>query len=238
MPTQTFFHLPEEKREKLLCAARAEFSRVSYAEASINKIVQAASISRGSFYLYFAGKEDLFHYLVLEYRDWLAERLTEQLCESGGDLFAAFLGGFDRICDLLQTRQENLVVRQMIELVRRNVGLQPDLLCSPDPRREVERLAALVDLEQLDLPQPEDLRDLFFLLLNITGPTLAALLGGGEPNALRRQYQNKLRLIQRGVGRSKGSSSGRTAEATKKILDLPPTGTGITGATLHATSHP
>ena len=64
MPSATFFNLPAEKREKLLSAARAEFARVPYAEASINKMIQAADIPRGSFYMYFRDKEDLFLHLA------------------------------------------------------------------------------------------------------------------------------------------------------------------------------
>lgn len=207
MPTQTFFHLPEEKREKLLCAARAEFSRVPYAEASINKIVQAASIPRGSFYMYFHDKADLFRYLFSEYRDFLAKLLIEQLRGNQGDLFSAFLGGFDRIRSLLLEEQPSMDARQMMDLIRRNVDLQPDLFCSANPKQWVERLSVLVDLEQLDLTGPEDLGDLFFLLLNITAPTLSALLAGGDPESLRRQYQNKLRLIQRGAARKRSISS-------------------------------
>ena len=48
MPSTTFYNLPEEKRERLLAAARAEFARTSYAEASVNRIIQAAGIPRGS----------------------------------------------------------------------------------------------------------------------------------------------------------------------------------------------
>ena len=33
MPSKTFFHLPAEKRERLLLAAEEEFARVPYAEA-------------------------------------------------------------------------------------------------------------------------------------------------------------------------------------------------------------
>ena len=49
MPSTTFFNLPAEKREKLLSAARAEFARVPYAEASINKMIQAADIPGAAF---------------------------------------------------------------------------------------------------------------------------------------------------------------------------------------------
>ena len=56
MPSNTFFRLPEEKRQRLLDAAWEEFSRVSFADASINQIIRAANISRGSFYQYFTDK--------------------------------------------------------------------------------------------------------------------------------------------------------------------------------------
>ena len=49
MPSQTFYNLPPAKREKLLRAARAEFARVPYDQVSINRIVRAAGIPRGSF---------------------------------------------------------------------------------------------------------------------------------------------------------------------------------------------
>lgn len=199
MPTQTFFRLPEEKQETLLRAARAEFSRVSYAEASINKIVQAAGVSRGSFYLYFADKADLFRHLLMKYRTGLAEQLAGQLRANGGDLFAAFLGGFDLAREAAESGRQDPSFVQMMELVRRNAGLSPDLFCCLDSRRELDHLIALVDLDRLDLTSPEDLTDLFSLLLNVTGPALAALLSGGDPDKLRRQYQNKLRLIQCGA---------------------------------------
>ena len=38
MPTETFFRLPEAKRETLLRCARQEFARVPYPDASINRI--------------------------------------------------------------------------------------------------------------------------------------------------------------------------------------------------------
>jgi AcrR family transcriptional regulator len=49
MPYQTFFNLPEEKRKRILDAAWKEFTTVSFSEASINRIIHAAEISRGSY---------------------------------------------------------------------------------------------------------------------------------------------------------------------------------------------
>ena len=89
MPSTTFFNLPEEKRERLLAAARAEFARTSYEEASVNRIIQAAGIPRGSFYMYFTDKEELFRYLMERYGEMLVEAFAGLLDRAEGDLFAA-----------------------------------------------------------------------------------------------------------------------------------------------------
>lgn len=66
MPTKTFFNLPEEKRGRIFEAAVDEFSEVRFSEASINRIIKAAGISRGSFYQYFEDKEDLFKHVFTQ----------------------------------------------------------------------------------------------------------------------------------------------------------------------------
>ena len=58
MPTERFYRLPKEKIEIIRNAAIHEFKRVPPVEASINRIVQEAEISRGSFYTYFEDKYD------------------------------------------------------------------------------------------------------------------------------------------------------------------------------------
>lgn len=98
MPSTTFFHLPAEKRERLLAAARAEFVRVPYEDASINRMIREAGIPRGSFYMYFTDKEDLFRYLMESYGQRLVEQVEEWLERDGGDLFQAFLETCLTIC--------------------------------------------------------------------------------------------------------------------------------------------
>ena len=81
MPTSTFFRLPEEKRQRLLDAAWAEFTQVRYVDVSINKIIRQARIPRGSFYQYFTDKEELFYYLLGEMRKYFARVLEDVLRE-------------------------------------------------------------------------------------------------------------------------------------------------------------
>jgi len=66
MPKETFDNLSAEKKRRIFYAAVAEFAAQRFSEASINKIVKAAGISRGSFYQYFEGKEDVYLYTLNE----------------------------------------------------------------------------------------------------------------------------------------------------------------------------
>lgn len=65
MPTNTYLNLPEEKKTRILEAAIDEFAEHRFSQASINRIIKAAGIPRGSFYQYFSDKEDLY-LLVIE----------------------------------------------------------------------------------------------------------------------------------------------------------------------------
>jgi len=64
MPKQTFFNLPEEKRQTIVNVAIEEFASYGFESASINRIVASSGIAKGSFYQYFADKLDLFMHLV------------------------------------------------------------------------------------------------------------------------------------------------------------------------------
>jgi AcrR family transcriptional regulator len=64
MPKQTFFNLPEDKRQQILDIAIDEFAEKDYRSVSITHIVDKAGIAKGSFYQYFEDKRDLFLHLL------------------------------------------------------------------------------------------------------------------------------------------------------------------------------
>lgn len=64
MPTDTFFNLSDEKRERIIDAALKEFANRSYHKSRITAIADDAGIAKGSFYQYFEGKKDLFGYIM------------------------------------------------------------------------------------------------------------------------------------------------------------------------------
>ena len=95
MPTNTFFRLPAEKRERLIEACWAEFTRQRFSEVSINRIISAAHIPRGSFYQYFGDKEELFLYLLKDIREYFLHAMQTILREEECNLFALPLRTFE-----------------------------------------------------------------------------------------------------------------------------------------------
>jgi len=64
MPKDTFFHLPQEKRQLIEDVAVEEFVENSLHTASVNAIVNNAGIAKGSFYQYFENMEDLYKHVL------------------------------------------------------------------------------------------------------------------------------------------------------------------------------
>jgi AcrR family transcriptional regulator len=89
---------------RLLDAAEQVFATRGYHTARVDDIVKAAKTSHGTFYLYFASKEDVLQQLLLDVADTLAEHaeslgpLTAD--DRGRDELEAWLAGFnDRYAD-------------------------------------------------------------------------------------------------------------------------------------------
>jgi AcrR family transcriptional regulator len=59
-----FAKLPPEQQQAIVRAARDEFAGRGFHDASLNRVIEAAGISKGSMYYYFDGKEDLYAYIV------------------------------------------------------------------------------------------------------------------------------------------------------------------------------
>lgn len=117
MCSETFLRLPEEKRTRFLNAAWDEFIRVPFAEASINKIVLRAHIPRGSFYQYFADKEDLFFYLLSGLLEHFCAEYNQLLIQHDGDIFQTQIDCFDRV---LAGRMLDPMFSRGTALLRRN----------------------------------------------------------------------------------------------------------------------
>ena len=97
MPSERFINLPQDKKKRIIDAALKEFARVPFQEISINRIIQDAEISRGSFYQYFEDKTDLQTYLLSDFEDKISEKMQAYLKEKKGDMFQLFEDGVNFI---------------------------------------------------------------------------------------------------------------------------------------------
>ncbi len=163
MPTSTFFRLPEEKRQRLLDAAWAEFTQVRYVDVSINKIIRQARIPRGSFYQYFTDKEELFYYLLGEMRKYFARVLEDVLREKKGDLFAMPLAAFDRFVRRGGSADQELM--RCIQIMRRNQGMDVRWMEDGERRLLPRAMEEQVDTAGLRSGERSFLEHIFFLLM-------------------------------------------------------------------------
>jgi len=76
MPRPRFKKLPPEKREQILETAAKEFAAHGYKDASLNKILAKAGISKGAAYYYFDNKADLYVTTVTRYATEMLASLT------------------------------------------------------------------------------------------------------------------------------------------------------------------
>ena len=79
--------LPEDKRQRILQACLEEFSAHGYENASTNRIVQAAGISKGLLFHYFGSKKQLFLYVLDETIRHLMGLMTRYSTNLSGDIF-------------------------------------------------------------------------------------------------------------------------------------------------------
>jgi AcrR family transcriptional regulator len=85
--------LRDFRTDQILDAARRVIGEVGFADASIDRIAEAAGVARSTLYVYFDGKEDLLNQCIAELRTGLGERVRQAVEEASGteERLAAFL---------------------------------------------------------------------------------------------------------------------------------------------------
>lgn len=204
MASERFLKLDKEKRERILSAAREEFSSVPYEDASINKIIKNAGISRGSFYTYFDDKEDLLSYIYGEMNRDMERSLRDSLLREKGNIWSAVLCWTEEILGYMGSP----TVWQFIRITV-NTGLlfQAELRSrwgeekrSTD-EEQLKWILLNTDDSVLDKSRPmEELRTLYQMVLQFALVAFAAAL---TTNLKKEQILSELRLrmdiLRRGI---------------------------------------
>ncbi len=191
MPSSTFFRLPEEKRERLMKEVWKEFTRVSYAEASINRIILGARIPRGSFYQYFEDKNDLFLYLLDSIRDEFLKLLDAVLRETQGDLFAMPESVFNAIITSEGRVAKRFEVGFALLALNVNMGVHQLFFDRAADDLKPELLLTRIDTKNLRDLSPQFVGSVFSLLVASLADAIARIL---SERGTREEEYEKLRL--------------------------------------------
>lgn len=198
MCTETFLHLPEEKRNRFLEAAWEEFTSVSYAEASINQIVRRAGVPRGSFYQYFTDKQDLFLYLMSLIQTHLIGEFQQMVSQGKGDLFQTLLLCYDRF--VRQGPAADALFDRLIRILQLNSGLhlQMTLMDQPD-QGMLLAIWSQLDLSAFRSQDWEYIRHIFLLsLISLAVAVKDTLTAPENADIHRRDLCQRLEIIRHG----------------------------------------
>ena len=97
MAQANFYKLKQKKQDKILAAINECLTKYDYDTLTINNIVDAAEISRGSFYDYFVDKKDAVDTFVLDYIRKMVVNFMKIIEKADGKLFDGILNSYHAI---------------------------------------------------------------------------------------------------------------------------------------------
>lgn len=158
MPKQTFFNLPEDKRQTLIEAAQREFSKVPLMKASVANIIKMAGIPRGSFYQYFENIEDLYRYLLHKETKKRKEYFISLLKKHHGDLIETVTEMYYSFLVEIPDEEEQTFLKNTMLNVSNKDGFSLTNMFDLDKGKEnVREVISLIDKEQLNMKEDRDL---------------------------------------------------------------------------------
>lgn len=200
MPTDTFYRLPAQKRERLLAAIFDELSRVPVTELSINRIVQGADISRGSFYQYFRDRDDLIQFLLDSVRNHIADFIGTTAPACHGDPFELLR----RILRWIRERGATPGNRVFCTNLLAHLSASGCLTHCAPPGISLQKMEEwfdrYFDRSALLLETEEDFPLMLEMLLSLLRTAIAELFTPDtDPDAILRSFDRKLTILQRGM---------------------------------------
>lgn len=196
MASDTFLRLNDEKKKKLLEASFKEFSLNDFNNASINKIIKEAGISRGSFYMYFEDKKDLYFYLLEQYSEILIDNMKEDLINNKGDLFNMFQDNIKRTYNSFKNNNVNFFKKSLenitiMEESKRTFGFRD--------KRLLKELIPNINVELLNDNAKRHLEVIFAINMHLLMVTLMKLLKSDSlDEEILKDYYEQLDILKYG----------------------------------------
>jgi AcrR family transcriptional regulator len=205
----------QARREEILEAASKLFSRQGYHATSISGVIEASGISRGTFYLYFDGKQALFLDLIERFIQRIVA-VVRVVDPRGPDPTKEIYANVRRVVDVVFDNRDLAVM-----VLREDLGLRPDV------DETLGRLyaflvemveGALVNGARTGLTRSVDTRIVAPALIGAIKETFYHLLvveNGGAPNR-ERVARHLVDFCLRGLMPEAGERSKRTSTKSRR----------------------
>ena len=204
MPKQTFFNLPTEKQEMIITAAKKEFSMHSYHDASINRIIKDAKIPRGSFYMYFENKEDVFYYILESFQHTMQQQVLLKLAKldtNGSNLVDICLEIFDLLITtpvLLENKDFFMGV-----FLHMNISVTKELLSFKDEQLQKKQGMIINFWKKIALFDNKTEEEIFHIIdvfrLLVVDAVLSVLAEEKPSDDVKAALRIKIQVLERGI---------------------------------------
>lgn len=201
MIKKTFYNLPYEKRKRITDAVIKEFMERPNEKVSINRIIKAAEISRGSFYQYFDDKVDLIEIITKTMFDESSNKAKEILKLSCGDLFVMYIKMFDYFGDYSSQKQTMKIMRNIVDSFKANDDLVSEYLKNRfNIALSNSEIYLMVDRQNLKFQDNESVKCLIEILTQVLKNTIFdVFVAGSDREEVRERLIKKIDIIKQGA---------------------------------------
>lgn len=198
MPTDTFFKLSEEKRNKIIEAGKEEFSNVNIDNASIKNIAEKAGIARGSFYQYFESKKDLLHFILEENRETMEMKLNKIVTESDGDIFSIYISMYDDMTAKCFNNMNQEIYRKIFENIKTN---DESIYEGMEQKKEQDfkKFKSMINTSKLKIENDLDYNLIIQILNAVTMSSVVRSIKYESQEKAREEFLKKIELVKKGI---------------------------------------
>lgn len=195
MPSKTFYNLSQEKQQKIIDASKKEFSNNLYQDVSLNQIIKNSNISRGSFYMYFTDKEDLYFYLLNEYKANFEKVIIKTLNDNNGEIFSTFESLFTLLSNnIIKNNNSNFIKKVFLNM---NYLIANELLRKKPNKMLEEYLLKYINKDYLVVKNECDILNLLHIIIMLFMDNLTKLVNEMEDlNIIKKYYNEQLNLLK------------------------------------------
>lgn len=199
MPTKTFLNLQKNKQDTIIDASLKEFKRVLIKDASINKIIKDANISRGSFYTYFTDINDLYLYSINSYKKDLMKLIQNTLIETNGNLIESAKLAYDKIIDFCE--KDKQLFKNIFLNFNYNISLRNEIYyTSIENKYEIIEIISKIKTKDLNIKNEEEL---FIIIDMISSFVIHGLieifLDNKSKDIIKEKINKQLEILKRGI---------------------------------------